>query len=232
MAQNTVYKWPVVNLQAVCKTQNANAGDELILDGTMAEIGSAEISFIRTRVSRSVSITSTDDLSGVNFTVTGMQNGGRVTKDNITGPNNTTIYIDEVFDTITSVSVDGNVTNVQVGTGTKGFLPLISANPNFSVLNIRNTNGLYALSVIPFNGANIANNDGITYTILNTLENIQNNGKSLLSQLPRLFEFQGMSNKRDKQLIQNINLTNYILVQINATATPNTDTLEAIYMQS
>lgn len=231
MAQNTVYKWPVQNTQAVCKTQDANAGDELVLNGTMAEIGSAEISFIRTGVSRSVSIHSVDDLSGVNFTVTGMQNGGRITQEFV-GPNNATVWSDEVFDTITSVSVDQNVTNVQVGTGTKGFLPIISASPNFSVLNIRNTNGLYALSVIPFKDANIANNDGITYTIWNTLENIQNNGKSLLSQLTRLFAVQEMLDKGDKQLIQDINLTNYILIQITATATPNTDTLEAIYMQS
>lgn len=231
MAQNTVYKWPVVNLQAVCKTQDADAGEDLVLNGTMAEIGSAEISFIRTGVSRTVSIHSVEDLSGVNFTVTGMQNGGRVTQEFV-GPNNATVWSDEVFDTITSVSVDGNVTNVQVGTGTKGFLPIISASPNFSVLNIRNTNGLYALSVIPFKNANIANKDGITYTIWNTLENIQNNGKSLLSQIPRFFEFEEMLDERDKQLIQNINLTNYILVQITATATVDEDTLEAIYMQS
>lgn len=231
MAQNTVYKWPVVNLQAVCKTQDANAGDDLILDGTMTEIGSAEISFLRTGVSRSVSISSVNDLSGVTFTVTGMQNGGRVTED-ITGPNTNTVWSNQVFDTITSVSVNNNVTNVQVGTGTQGFLPIISASPNFSVLNIRNTNGLYALSVIPFKNAAIANGNGITYTIWNTLEDIKNNGKSLVSQIPRLFEFQGMKDKGDKQLIQDINLTNYILVQITATATPDEDTLEAIYMQS
>lgn len=230
MAQNTVYKWPVQNMQAVCKTQDVAAGKELILNGMMAVTGSADISFIRAGFSRSVSISSTNNLAGATFTVIGIQNGGRI-EENIAGPNTNTIYTTEIFDVITSVSVDNNVTNVQVGTGDTGFLPLINASPNFSVLNIRNTNGLYALSVIPLDAGVPSNDDGITYTVFNTLENTDNNGVSFVSQLDRFFVFEKLENKGVKNLIQNINLTNYILIQITATAAV-TNTLEAIFMQS
>lgn len=236
MAQNTVYTWPVINKQAVCKTQDANAGDDLILDGTMSVIGASQISFLRTGVSRSVSISSVDDLSGVMFTVTGIQNGAGIIKNNITGPAaNQTVYTDEIFDTITSVSVDANVTNVQVGTGTTGFLPLIGADPNFSRFNIRNTNGSYALSVIPMTG-NVPAENGITYTLWTTLENVENNYIPLLSQINRFFSLSVadyyFADQLTKNLYQASKLTNYILVQITATAQPETNSLEVIFMQS
>jgi hypothetical protein len=151
MAQNTVYQWPVQNLQAVCKTQDADAGDNLsIKRNVMAVSGVAQISFIRSGFSRSVSISSTDDLSGATFTVTGIQNGAGIIKNNITGPNNNTIYTDEIFDAITSVTVDSNVTHVQVGTGDTGFSTFNKCGSHiFQDLISGSTNGSYALSVIP-----------------------------------------------------------------------------------
>lgn len=230
MAQNTVYKWPVQNTQAVCKTQDANAGEELILDGTMAEIGSAEISFIRAGFSRSVSIHSAEDLSGVNFTVTGMQNGGRVTQEFV-GPNNATVWSDEVFDTITSVSVDGNVTNVQVGTGKTGFLPLISVDPNSSRVNIRNTNGLLSFSVRPFStDENQAS--GITYQVIHSLDNVRDNKMSFLEQKRLKHFFDLFIDATDVEYFVGSILTNYLLVQITASINPTTDSLDFIYMQS
>jgi len=214
MAQNTVYQWPIQNLQAVCKTQDANAGDNLILNGVMAVSGASQISFIRTGVSRSVSISSTDNLSGAKFTVTGIQNGAGIIKNNITGPNNNTIYTDEIFDVITSVTVDSNVTNVQVGTGKEGFLPLIGADPNFSRFNIRSTNGSYALSVIPMtNGA--PSDDGITYTVWTTLENIDDNGIPFKNQIDRFFSLEGTEeDETGSIMLQGTGLTNYILLQV------------------
>jgi hypothetical protein len=231
MAQNTVYQWPVQNLQAVCKTQDVDAGDNLVLNGTMSVSGVAQISFIRSGFSRSVSISSTDDLSGATFTVTGIQNGAGIIKNNITGPNNNTIYTDEIFDAITSVTVDSNVTHVQVGTGDTGFLPLLNADPTFSRFNIRHTNGSYALSVIPSIGA------GITYTVWTTLENISNNGVPngipFVNQTNRFFPLsESLEDATTKQLYQTTNLTNYLLLQVTASTTPDTDSLDLIVMQS
>jgi len=224
MAQNTVYNWPVVNLQAVCKTQDVDAGDNLVLDGTMAISGAAQISFIRTGVSRSVSISSVNDLSVARFTVIGIQNGAGIVKNDITGPNAGTVYIDDIFDTITSVSVDIGVVGVQVGTGSTGFLPLLNADPTFSRFNIRNTNGSCALSVIPSAAS-------VLYTVWTTLENIDN-GIPFKNQLTRFFTLTaGMTDASTKQLYQATSLTNHFLVQVSS-GTPATDSLDLIYMQS
>lgn len=230
MAQNTVYSWPVVNLQAVCKTQDAEADENLVLNGTMAISGAEQISFIRLGFSRSISISSTSDLSGTKFTVTGIQNGAGIVVKDVAGPNNGTVYIDSVFDAITSVSVDKNVTNVQVGTGKTGFLPLINADPTFSRFNIRHTNGSYALSVIPSTGA------GITYTVWSTLENIDNNAIPFKDQTTRFFPLSeanpDLQNQTTKQIYHSTNLTNYLLLQVTASTAPTTDSLDLICMQS
>lgn len=236
MAQSTVYNWPVINKQAVCKTQDADAGSNLVLNGTMALTGADQISFIRAGFSRSVSISSTSNLSGATFTVTGIQNGAKVTKNNITGPNNNTIYVDDtVFDIVTEVKANNNVTNVQVGTGKTGFLQLISAGPLSSVVNIRSTNGLQALSVIPMTDGIPAEN-GITYTLWTTLENVANNYIPLLSQINRFFSLSVadyyFADQSTKNLYQAAKLTNYILLQVKATTHPETDSLDLIFMQS
>jgi hypothetical protein len=237
MAQNTSYNWPVMNKEAVCKTQNVTFAPaallaNLVLDGTMAVSGASQISFIRTGVSRSVSISSTDDLSGAKFTVTGIQNNAGIIKNNITGPTaNGTVYTDEIFDVITLVTVErantaASVTNVQVGTGKTGFLPLINADPTFARFNFRHTNGSYALSVIPSSGS-------VTYTVWTTLENIDDNGLPFLNQTNRFFPLAvALEDATTKQIYQATNLTNYILLQVTASATPLVDSLDLICMQS
>lgn len=236
MAQNKSYNWPVINKQAVCKTQDVNAGDNLVLNGTMSVSGASQISFIRTGVSRSVSIHSTDNLSAAKFTVTGIQNGAGIIKNNITGPAaNATVYIDEVFDVITSVTVDSNVTNVQVGTGKTGFLPLLSTDSALSLISIRSTNGLQALSIIPMNNSIPAIGE-ITYTVWTTLENIDDNGIPFLSQLDRLFHLSSgdpdLVDASEKKIYQATKLTNYLLLQVTDSANPETNSLDLIFMQS
>jgi hypothetical protein len=70
-------------------------------------------------ISRNVSLTSTNNLSGVNFTITGVLNGSSVSEI-IAGPNNNTVYTTQLFDVIVSVSVNAAVSNVSVGTGLIG----------------------------------------------------------------------------------------------------------------
>lgn len=226
MAQNTVYKWPVVNLQAVCKTQDADEGYNLILDGTMSVAGASQISFIRAGFSRSISISSDQNLSAVRFTVTGIQNGAGIIKNNIIGPDNGTVYVDEIFDVITSVTVSvGNAVNVQVGTGKQGFLPLLNVDPAFSRFNIRHTNGSYALSArVP--------EDTIIFDIYTTLENIDDNGIPLENQLDHFFPVGAITNRQTSILYQNNELANYLLLYVKDTLVPETGSLEFIYMQS
>lgn len=117
--------WPVIDVAAVCALQNTSGAGSLSLNGTLISTATPnQISFIGAGFIRSVSLTSVNNLSAVNFTISGLQNGAFVTEI-ITGPNNNTVYGVQYYDIITSVVVSNAVTAVSVGTGKAGYLPLV-----------------------------------------------------------------------------------------------------------
>ncbi len=77
---------------------------------------------------RKVSITSADDLSGVNFTITGFSNRagnnykGVYQSEVITGPLGATVETDNFFSSITSITVDAATTNVSIGSGNQAAI--------------------------------------------------------------------------------------------------------------
>lgn len=114
------YVWDPQDLDAICGLDDYGAG-EIPINGTLSNIdtGAANPSVTFDRIARNVSITSTDDMHLVNFTITGLYNGN-VVVDVVSGPNNSTVESDEIFNSITSVEIDDDVTNTSVGTGTIG----------------------------------------------------------------------------------------------------------------
>jgi hypothetical protein len=75
------------------------------------------------RIARVISITSTGNVSAVNFTITGTYNGLPVSQT-IAGPNATTVYTTQFFNTVDSVTFNTNVTSAtNVGTGNAGVAP-------------------------------------------------------------------------------------------------------------
>lgn len=134
MTRLVEYNWIAAgsNTGAVCTIQSLDAGGNLALNGTFASAqypGMINLLAVG-GTSRTISITSTADLSGVIFVVNGYQNGVAVTSGNITGPNNNiTSYVNDViFDTITSVTANLAAANVSVGIGKVGYYPLIEFN--------------------------------------------------------------------------------------------------------
>lgn len=214
------YLWPTVATEAVGKLQNVIANGSLILNGELADpFLPNQISFINAGFIRTVSITSVNNLSGSTFTVNGIQNGVIVT-ENITGPNNTTVFGTVAFDIITSITVNNNSAGVQVGTGDKGYLPLIQVNTygNFPILN-------YGLHLVP---------DGVTYEVWRTLFEVSQNGITLQNQQTDGYWFNRGDGELNTPSIYDSQLTsmaNYMLVQIVSTDTPP-GTLSVIYMQT
>jgi len=120
MATPIIYKWTADTVDDVCLTQSVVVAttNKLVLNGNLsAGAPYSVISF--GNVSRTVSITSTANLTAVNFTITGTYNGLPQTETHA-GPNNTTLYSTKFFNTITSVTASANAANVQIGTGTTG----------------------------------------------------------------------------------------------------------------
>ena len=135
MARPTKYVWPVADNQAVCLPQQLGAAGNLIINGTLSVneqiVGGTNSSLTSNYfanfpgIARAVTITSTGNLLGINFTITGYIDSVRTTSVTIAGPNNGTVSTATVpayFTKVTSVTASAAVgTNVSVGTGTVGW---------------------------------------------------------------------------------------------------------------
>lgn len=162
MSQFYQYNWIKGTNNIVAQAQPCIANTPLLLNGAIANNSANTCDIISTGSVRLISLTSTSNLSGINFTITGTQNGAFVQRT-IAGPNNNTVVtvannLGVYFDTITSIIPNGNSPNntmVSVGLGTSninnlsiGFMPLISLNAgtNAGAPNIGNTS--YAIALL------------------------------------------------------------------------------------
>lgn len=219
MSTYTPYTWPVIDKAAVCALQNLGTAGELLLNGTLinSDIPN-QVSFISANFIRSVSITSANNLSGVTFTITGFQNEALVT-ETITGPNNTTVYATnpKYYDIITSIYVSGAVTQVSIGTGKEGYLPLIQLSGISSSTN-------YSCSIkVPASGS------GVTYSLYQTLEQVSPNYITFQNQIGSNF-FQMGTDGTTSQILNFTAITNYLLFKI-VSSNPTTDTVKFIFLQ-
>lgn len=168
MSRNLSYIFPAGNTTDICQVQTLAGVGPLTLNGNLVNPTTGIMSFIAHGYSRQVSLTSTNNLSGVTFTVKGIQNGVPISEP-ITGPNITTVYGVETYDVITSITTTGAAAAVSVGSGWMGFFPLIGINPWPTVINYD-----FTLSSL------VLHNDADT-AIFGAIENIVNNGKTYLA---------------------------------------------------
>ena len=123
MANPAVFTFPKLDTAAACALQTTAGAGSFLMNGTQLDVPSLSVGVKRVVLSghsRVVSLTSTGNISGVNFTITGTLNGAAQTETRV-GPNNNTVETTKLFDTITAVTVDGAVaTNTSVGIGSTG----------------------------------------------------------------------------------------------------------------
>lgn len=148
---------------AVCQVQNVAPGTPMLLNGSLSNSINSEVSFIANGYCRAVSLTSGNDLSGVQFTVKGTQNNKKIS-ETITGPNATTVYGVEIFDVITSITVDANANQVGVGSGLNGFFNLLAIDLEERTMGLD-----YAITIV--NSQNTRD-----YTVYEMLDDIYSNG--------------------------------------------------------
>jgi hypothetical protein len=178
MSAPTVYTWPALDKAAICALQTIGAAGNLIINGTLAsafhypyDSASGPVTYAASsttyalpsvtfpKISRTVSITSTGNLAGVNFTVTGIYQGSIVSQT-IAGPNNSTVTTTQLFNKVTQVSVSGAVaTNVSVGSGATGQTQWLKESTFRMVHNL-------SIQVA-------VSNANITYSFQTTLDEIQ-----------------------------------------------------------
>lgn len=124
MSYPQVYNWPAPDTEAICLLQSDIIdGENFIINGHLLINNIQPGNIIFPGISRTISITSTDDCSNINYTINGTLNGSFVTQT-IAGPNNETIESTQLFDTITSISGKGGpFTRLRfqsIGSGTSG----------------------------------------------------------------------------------------------------------------
>jgi len=140
MAIPATYTFVVSGSAAICAAQTTGAAGALTINGTYLDGMTAGTSWARAIVpggfGRVVSLTSTGNLSAINFTIAGRDVYGRSVSETRVGPNNSTVVTTQEFAVVTSVTADAAVgTNVTVGLGTTGSTRPFTASTNLTPAN-------------------------------------------------------------------------------------------------
>jgi hypothetical protein len=105
--------WLPQNKEAFCQTQDLEQA------GSLSFREEAVLRNPMRGAARTVSLTSDQDLSGVDITCEGILNGLSVS-ETLKGPNTNTVETTQLFDRVRTIAVSGAVQNLSAGTGTKG----------------------------------------------------------------------------------------------------------------
>lgn len=207
-----VFNWPTADTQAICENQDLAGAGNLVLDGSLSNIATGlPPTAVFPGISRSISITSPDDLSLVNFTITGTYNGNTLSEV-LGGPNATTVESANIYDSIQSVSTSAAVTNASVGTGTTGCTHWFFSDYNRAVFDM-------SIQVI------VTNN--ITYSFTTTSGSVD--GFQGDNQNFTFSPIVAMTNATTDELADYSNPTSYSNIVI--TASNATGSLQAIFLQ-
>jgi len=103
-----LFKAVSASTTSLAAAQTLGGAGEMTLTGASVNDGS--------NMATTVTLTSTGNISGVTFTVTGTDASGSTVTEDITGPNNTTVTGSQAFLTVTKIETDGAVaTNTSAG---------------------------------------------------------------------------------------------------------------------
>lgn len=168
MSQFYEYNWPAPVANGISLFQGLTANIPLLLNGSYVNKTTKTVNFVDDfGIVPRVTLNSAANLSGINFLITGYQNGvfiGEV----LAGPNNATVTSVNCFDTLLQIIPSGTTgSTVQVGVAALGYFPMILLNTAKS-----NTSSMsYALNIVaaPANPA--------TYQVFLSLKNNLGLGK-------------------------------------------------------
>lgn len=128
MSRIITLSFPASNTQLLLSTTVAGGG------ATASIPLNTPYPFIFTALARTITLTSTDNLSAVNFTISGTNQFGVAISEVLAGPNNNTVTSVNQYNTITNISSSGVYTNFSIGSGSTGTfqwinLDILSSSP-------------------------------------------------------------------------------------------------------
>lgn len=119
MSRPKIYNWPVPDTEGICQLQSTSGSANLIMNGPLLVSFNFPGRAVFDGITRTVSLTSANNLSARNFTINGLLNGQPISEI-IAGPNANTVETTAIFDEVLSIHVNGAVSDVSIGSGTTG----------------------------------------------------------------------------------------------------------------
>lgn len=135
MPKNHRLSFTATDTAAVCLLQSTTGAGSLLINGATIDLLSGWIGTARFGgFARKLTITSANNLSAVNFVITGKAIDGSDLTETIAGPNANTVTTTNAFTRVISVNVSAAVTAVSVGddtVGTSSWIPMDVRVANF-----------------------------------------------------------------------------------------------------
>lgn len=134
--------WAIPDQDGIAAAQTLGASGALTLNGVLLDLDLFNKNGVRraytgSGIERTVTFYSSGNLSGVTFTIVGVDTHGQAVTEDVTGPNNTTVSSTKNYAIVTSITANGAVgTAVEVGTGTTGTTALWVPDDKISPCNI------------------------------------------------------------------------------------------------
>ena len=168
MSQFYEYNWPAPVANGISLFQGLTANTPLLLNGSYVNKITRTVNFVDDfNIVPRVTLNSAANLSGINFLITGYQNGVFIS-ETLTGPNANTVTSVNCFDTVAQIISSGTTgSTIQVGVASVGYFPMI-------LLNTAKTNTSsisYALNIVA------ATANPATYQVFLSLKNNLGMGK-------------------------------------------------------
>lgn len=167
MSQFYEYNWPAPIANGISLFQTLTANIPLLLNSSYVNKTTRIVNFIDFGIVPRITLNSAANISGINFLITGYQNGVFIS-ETLTGPNANTVTSVNCFDTVTQIIPTGTTgSTVQVGVASVGYFPMILLNT--ALVNTSSIN--YTLNIVaaPANPA--------TYQVFLSLKNNLGLGK-------------------------------------------------------
>lgn len=168
MSQFYEYNWPAPVANGISLFQGLTANTPLLLNGSYVNKTTRAVNFVDDLgIVPRITLNSAANLSGINFLITGYQNGVFIS-ETLAGPNANTVTSVNCFDTLLQIIPSGTTAStLQVGVASVGYFPMILLN----TANLNTSGVSYALNIVA------ATANPATYQVFLSLKNNLGLGK-------------------------------------------------------
>lgn len=168
MSQFYEYNWPAPVANGISLFQGLTANIPLLLNGSYVNKTTRTVNFVDDfGIVPRITLNSGANLSGINFLITGYQNGVFIS-ETLVGPNANTVTSVNCFDIVAQIIPSGTTgSTIQVGVAALGYFPIILLN----TAKINTSGVSYALNIVA------ATANPATYQVFLSLKNNLGMGK-------------------------------------------------------